>query len=62
LVVSCNHVGDAEKDGYAGFGLCGVAETLIQAIQKRPELTGLKVVSNNAGIMHTGGLGRSVII
>lgn len=42
----------------AGFGLCGVAETLIQAIQKRgpQSLNGLTAVSNNAGIENTGGL------
>ncbi|KAH7406836.1 hypothetical protein DE146DRAFT_648574 [Phaeosphaeria sp. MPI-PUGE-AT-0046c] len=42
----------------AGFGLCGVAETLIQAIQKRGPhaLNGLTAVSNNAGIEDVGGL------
>ncbi|KAG9200956.1 hypothetical protein G6514_006518 [Epicoccum nigrum] len=42
----------------AGFGLCGVAETLIQALQKRgPEsLHSLTAVSNNAGIEDVGGL------
>ncbi|KAJ4362644.1 hypothetical protein N0V95_001352 [Ascochyta clinopodiicola] len=42
----------------AGFGLCGVAETLIQAMQKRgPEsLHSLTAVSNNAGIEDVGGL------
>ncbi|KAH7066762.1 hypothetical protein BKA63DRAFT_453033 [Paraphoma chrysanthemicola] len=42
----------------AGFGLCGVAETLIQAMKKRgPEsLHSLTAVSNNAGIENTGGL------
>lgn len=42
----------------AGFGLCGVAETLIQAIQKRgpQSLNGLTAVSNNAGIDDVGGL------
>lgn len=32
-----------------GFGLCGIPEHLIQALQRRPELTNLTVVSNNAG-------------
>jgi 3-oxoacid CoA-transferase len=42
----------------AGFGLCGVADTLIQAIQKRgpQSLHGLTAVSNNAGIEDVGGL------
>ena len=42
----------------AGFGLCGVAETLIQALRKRgPEsLHSLTAVSNNAGIEDVGGL------
>ncbi|KAF2828101.1 3-oxoacid CoA-transferase [Ophiobolus disseminans] len=42
----------------AGFGLCGVADTLIQAIQKRGprSLHSLTAVSNNAGIEDVGGL------
>ncbi|KAF3041121.1 hypothetical protein E8E12_007595 [Didymella heteroderae] len=42
----------------AGFGLCGVAETLIQALQKRgtDSLNSLTAVSNNAGIEGVGGL------
>lgn len=42
----------------AGFGLCGVAETLIQALRDRgPEsLHSLTAVSNNAGIEGVGGL------
>jgi 3-oxoacid CoA-transferase len=42
----------------AGFGLCGVAETLIQAMQKRgpQNLHSLTAVSNNAGIEDVGGL------
>ena len=42
----------------AGFGLCGVAETLIQALQKRgtESLHSLTAVSNNAGIEGVGGL------
>lgn len=42
----------------AGFGLCGVPETLIQAMQRRgPDaLHSLTAVSNNAGIEDTGGL------
>ncbi|KAF2997951.1 hypothetical protein E8E13_005901 [Curvularia kusanoi] len=42
----------------AGFGLCGVAETLIQALQKRgpQSLHSLTAVSNNAGIEGVGGL------
>lgn len=42
----------------AGFGLCGVAETLIRAIEKRgsQSLHSLTAVSNNAGIEGVGGL------
>ncbi|KAG7527498.1 hypothetical protein FFLO_06870 [Filobasidium floriforme] len=40
----------------AGFGLCGVAETLITALKNHPNLDDLSFVSNNAGITHTGGL------
>lgn len=42
----------------AGFGLCGVAETLIQAMKKRgsKSLHSLTAVSNNAGIEDMGGL------
>lgn len=41
-----------------GFGLCGVAETLIHAIKKRgpKSLHSLTAVSNNAGIEDVGGL------
>uniref|UniRef100_A0A093VT39 Succinyl-CoA:3-ketoacid-coenzyme A transferase n=1 Tax=Talaromyces marneffei PM1 TaxID=1077442 RepID=A0A093VT39_TALMA len=42
----------------AGFGLCGVAETLIQAIARRGarDLHSLIAVSNNAGVAKVGGL------
>ncbi|EED12162.1 coenzyme A transferase, putative [Talaromyces stipitatus ATCC 10500] len=42
----------------AGFGLCGVAETLIQAIARRgaQDLHSLTAVSNNAGVAKVGGL------
>lgn len=42
----------------AGFGLCGVAETLIQAIAHRGanDLHSLTAVSNNAGVAKVGGL------
>lgn len=42
----------------AGFGLCGVAETLIQAMHRRgaAALHSLTAVSNNAGIEGLGGL------
>jgi 3-oxoacid CoA-transferase len=42
----------------AGFGLCGVADTLINAMKKRgaSSLHGLTAVSNNAGIEDVGGL------
>ncbi|KDQ60681.1 hypothetical protein JAAARDRAFT_125080 [Jaapia argillacea MUCL 33604] len=32
-----------------GFGLCGTPDTLIQAVSRRPEITKLTGVSNNAG-------------
>lgn len=42
----------------AGFGLCGVADTLINAIKNRGanSLHSLTAVSNNAGIEDVGGL------
>ncbi|KAI1248146.1 hypothetical protein MGN70_010395 [Eutypa lata] len=40
-----------------GFGLCGVPDTLIDEILKKPELKGLTAVSNNAGT-DTSGLGK----
>ncbi|KAL7423777.1 hypothetical protein Q5752_001361 [Cryptotrichosporon argae] len=40
----------------AGFGLCGTAETLIQAIRDREDLQDLTVVSNNAGNSGSAGL------
>ncbi|KAI9686295.1 MAG: hypothetical protein M1820_010669 [Bogoriella megaspora] len=42
----------------AGFGLCGVAETIIQAIQRRGvnSVNNLTAVSNNAGTAGGGGL------
>ncbi|KAK6601324.1 Succinyl-CoA:3-ketoacid coenzyme A transferase 1, mitochondrial 2 [Botrytis cinerea] len=43
----------------AGFGLCGTAETIIEALERRgPEsLHSLTAVSNNAGASIPGGLG-----
>ena len=32
-----------------GFGLCGTAETIIEAMQRRPDLKDLTGCSNNAG-------------
>ncbi|TQV92067.1 succinyl-CoA:3-ketoacid-coenzyme A transferase subunit A [Cordyceps javanica] len=42
----------------AGFGLCGVAETIIEALHRRGKdsLHSLSAVSNNAGIEGKGGL------
>lgn len=42
----------------SGFGLCGVAETLIEALVKRGKgsINSLTAVSNNAGIEGKGGL------
>ncbi len=40
-----------------GFGLCGVPDTLIDEVLRRPDLTGLTAVSNNAGT-DASGLGK----
>jgi 3-oxoacid CoA-transferase len=32
-----------------GFGLCGTAETICEALQRRPDIKNLTGVSNNAG-------------
>ncbi|UPL02594.1 hypothetical protein LCI18_013528 [Fusarium solani-melongenae] len=40
-----------------GFGLCGVPNTLIDEVLKKPEVNGLTAVSNNAGT-DTSGLGK----
>jgi 3-oxoacid CoA-transferase len=37
-----------------GFGLCGVPDTLINAVAAAPHLTSLTAVSNNAGIVGSG--------
>ncbi|KAK5725677.1 hypothetical protein LTR15_003867 [Elasticomyces elasticus] len=37
-----------------GFGLCGVPDTLINAVEKKPNITGLTAVSNNAGVPGSG--------
>jgi 3-oxoacid CoA-transferase len=37
-----------------GFGLCGVADTLINEVKETPSITGLTAVSNNAGIDGSG--------
>ncbi|WPH00326.1 Hypothetical protein R9X50_00315100 [Acrodontium crateriforme] len=37
-----------------GFGLCGVPDTLINAVEKRPEIKDLIAVSNNAGVPGSG--------
>ena len=37
-----------------GFGLCGVPDTLIEAVKNKPSITGLTVVSNNAGTDEAG--------
>lgn len=43
-----------------GFGLCGVPETLIKALQQRSDVSNLTVVSNNAGAGEFG-LGISIL-
>ncbi|KAM3508204.1 hypothetical protein MY10362_001337 [Beauveria mimosiformis] len=37
-----------------GFGLCGVPDTLIDEVHKKPEIVGLTAVSNNAGTDNSG--------
>ncbi|KAI1264575.1 coenzyme A transferase [Xylariaceae sp. FL1019] len=37
-----------------GFGLCGVPDTLINEVLKRPDVAGLTAVSNNAGTDNSG--------
>ncbi|EAQ83337.1 hypothetical protein CHGG_09741 [Chaetomium globosum CBS 148.51] len=37
-----------------GFGLCGVPDTLIDEVLKKPELKGITAVSNNAGTDNSG--------
>jgi len=41
-----------------GFGLCGLPNTLINALASRKDITNLTAVSNNAGAGgHQGGIG-----
>lgn len=45
----------------SGFGLCGLPNTLIEALSRKPEINGLTGVSNNAGAFVNGenkGLGK----
>lgn len=52
----------------AGFGLCGVPNTLIQALSKRSDVNNLTGVSNNAGagerglglLLHTGQISKMI--
>src|ERR1700735_4200838 len=37
-----------------GFGLCGVPDTLINAVRANPSIQGLIAVSNNAGVDDSG--------
>ena len=37
-----------------GFGLCGVPDTLINEVERRPEIKNLTAVSNNAGVPGSG--------
>lgn len=37
-----------------GFGLCGVADSLIAAISRRPDISNLTAASNNAGLGEKG--------
>lgn len=56
---------DAVKSGdillASGFGVCGLPNTLIDALSKKPEVKNLTGVSNNAGAFVNGenkGLGK----
>ncbi|TCD70973.1 hypothetical protein EIP91_000881 [Steccherinum ochraceum] len=44
--------GDVVLSG--GFGLCGIPETLIKALAKKPDIKNLTAVSNNAGAKESG--------
>lgn len=37
-----------------GFGLCGIPETLIEALSRRKDVQGITAVSNNAGAKDLG--------
>jgi len=37
-----------------GFGLCGIPEKCIEALSKKPEITNLTCISNNAGVDEFG--------
>lgn len=37
-----------------GFGLCGVPDTLIEAVKAKPSIQGITAVSNNAGVVGSG--------
>ncbi|KZO97890.1 3-oxoacid CoA-transferase [Calocera viscosa TUFC12733] len=51
-----------------GFGLCGTPDTLIAALSRRPEVTDITAVSNNAGVgkrglgllLHTGQITKMI--
>jgi len=51
-----------------GFGLCGTPDTLIQALSRRPEVTNITAISNNAGVgklglgllLHSGQIGKMI--
>lgn len=56
MVVVCSSAAEAVKDVKSGstilvggFGLCGVPDSLINELEKRPEIKDLTAVSNNAG-------------
>lgn len=53
-----NAIKDVVKSGntllVGGFGLCGIPENLISAIQKSPDINQLTIVSNNAGVDQFG--------
>ncbi|WP_067803240.1 CoA transferase subunit A [Actinomadura formosensis] len=46
-------IGEGASLAVGGFGLCGVPDTLIQAVYEAG-VTGLRVVSNNCGAMDSG--------
>lgn len=46
-----NDIKDGSKLLVGGFGLCGIPENLIKAVNAK-SVSGLTVVSNNAGIFN----------
>lgn len=50
VIDAVKDIKDGSKLLVGGFGLCGIPENLIKAVNSMP-VSGLTVVSNNAGIL-----------